>query len=86
MSRILVLAPEPIRPRMAGMGIRAAEIARHLSLADHPVLLLSPGDPAEAPAWLTEAGVRVSTPEMGKRESSPHAMPRLSVTPATAGR
>lgn len=59
MSRILILAPEPIRPRMAGMGIRAAEIARHLSLADHPVLLLSPGDPTEAPAWLTDAGVRV---------------------------
>ena len=59
MGRILVLAPEPIRDLMAGMGIRAAEIARHLSLADHPVTLVTPGDPAAAPAWLGEAGVRV---------------------------
>ena len=29
--RIAVLAPEPIRPRMAGMGIRALELARALS-------------------------------------------------------
>ena len=31
MKRLAVLAPEPIRPRMAGMGIRALELARALS-------------------------------------------------------
>jgi hypothetical protein len=30
LSTIAVLAPEPIRPRMAGMGIRALELARAL--------------------------------------------------------
>ncbi len=59
MSRVFVLSPEPIRDRMAGMGIRAAEIARHLSLADHPVTLATPGPADAAPVWLREAGVRV---------------------------
>ena len=30
MKRVVVLAPEPIRPRMAGMGIRALELTRAL--------------------------------------------------------
>jgi hypothetical protein len=44
---IAVLAPEPIRPRMAGMGIRALEITRALA-ADFEVRLLVPNDPGEA--------------------------------------
>jgi len=44
---VAVLAPEPIRPRMAGMGIRALEIARALA-ADFEVRLLVPNDPAQA--------------------------------------
>jgi glycosyltransferase involved in cell wall biosynthesis len=47
MTRIAVLAPEPIRPRMAGMGIRALELARALS-SDFEVRLLVPNDPGEA--------------------------------------
>jgi glycosyltransferase involved in cell wall biosynthesis len=47
MTRIAVLAPEPVRPRMAGMGIRALELARALS-ADFDVRLLVPNDPSEA--------------------------------------
>lgn len=47
--RVVVLAPEPIRPRMAGMGIRALELARTLA-ASFEVRLLVPNDPAEAPA------------------------------------
>jgi glycosyltransferase involved in cell wall biosynthesis len=47
MTRIAVLAPEPIRPRMAGMGIRALELARALS-ADFEVRLLAPNDASEA--------------------------------------
>ncbi len=44
---VAVLAPEPIRPRMAGMGIRALELARALA-ADFEVRLLVPNDPGEA--------------------------------------
>src|SRR5262249_58316474 len=44
---VAVLAPEPIRPRMAGMGIRALEIARALS-GEFAVRLLVPNAPAEA--------------------------------------
>ncbi len=46
-DRLAVLAPEPIRPRMAGMGIRALELARTLS-TEFDVRLLVPNDPAEA--------------------------------------
>ncbi len=46
-ARIAVLAPEPIRPRMAGMGIRALELAR--ALADEfDVRLLVPNGASEA--------------------------------------
>jgi glycosyltransferase involved in cell wall biosynthesis len=45
--RVVVLAPEPIRPRMAGMGIRALELARALSV-EFAVRLLVPNDAAEA--------------------------------------
>jgi glycosyltransferase involved in cell wall biosynthesis len=43
-----VLAPEPIRPRMAGMGIRALELARSLSEAGLGARLLVPNDVGEA--------------------------------------
>lgn len=46
-ERVAVLAPEPIRPRMAGMGIRALELARALS-ARFAVRLIVPNDAAEA--------------------------------------
>ena len=44
---IAVLAPEPIRPRMAGMGIRALELARALS-SEFAVRLLVPNEASEA--------------------------------------
>jgi len=44
---VAVLAPEPIRPRMAGMGIRALELARAIG-RNFEVRLLVPNDPAEA--------------------------------------
>ena len=47
--KIVVLAPEPIRPKMAGMGIRALELAK-AAAAEFDVRLLVPNDPAEAPA------------------------------------
>jgi len=49
MKRVVVLAPEPIRPRMAGMGIRALELARALS-AEFEVRLLVPNIEEEARA------------------------------------
>jgi glycosyltransferase involved in cell wall biosynthesis len=54
LRRIAVLAPEPIRPRMAGMGIRALELARTLSSSGElNVRLIVPNDAAEAAeaAW-----------------------------------
>lgn len=46
-STVVVLAPEPIRPRMAGMGIRALELAR--AIGEHfDARLLVPNDPSEA--------------------------------------
>jgi glycosyltransferase involved in cell wall biosynthesis len=45
--RVVVLAPEPIRPRMAGMGIRALELARALR-SDFDVLLVVPNAEDEA--------------------------------------
>ena len=44
---VAVLAPEPIRPRMAGMGIRSLELARAVGTR-FDVRLLVPNDPAEA--------------------------------------
>ena len=46
-TTVAVLAPEPIRPRMAGMGIRALELARAMG-REFDVRLLVPNDPAEA--------------------------------------
>ena len=47
LKRVAILAPEPIRPRMAGMGIRALELARALS-AEFEVRLLVPNEAAQA--------------------------------------
>ena len=47
LKRVAVLAPEPIRPRMAGMGIRALELARALS-REFEVRLLVPNEAAQA--------------------------------------
>jgi glycosyltransferase involved in cell wall biosynthesis len=47
LKTIAILAPEPIRPRMAGMGIRALELARALA-GEFEVRLLVGNDAAEA--------------------------------------
>ncbi|HKD11772.1 MAG TPA: hypothetical protein VKE50_06840 [Thermoanaerobaculia bacterium] len=56
MSRIVVLAPEPIRPQMAGMGIRALELARALQ-KEFDVRLLVPNSAAEAGAAAGDVAV-----------------------------
>ncbi|MFN2384733.1 MAG: hypothetical protein ABR576_00310 [Thermoanaerobaculia bacterium] len=48
MRNVVVLAPEPIRPLMAGMGIRALELARALRREEIEARLLTPNDAAEA--------------------------------------
>jgi glycosyltransferase involved in cell wall biosynthesis len=46
MNRIALVSSEPIRPRMAGIGIRYLEFARRLPAFGLEVVLLSPSDPA----------------------------------------
>ena len=46
-TRIALLSSEPIRPRMAGIGIRYLEFARRLPGTGIDVVLVSPAEPAE---------------------------------------
>lgn len=73
MSRILVLSPEPVRAKMAGMGIRATEIARHLARAGHAVTLLSPGEPRDTPVRLREPGLSIRKLAADELESAVRA-------------
>jgi hypothetical protein len=50
MSRIALISSEPIRERMAGIGIRYLELARRLPEAGFEVVLLSPAAPEESAA------------------------------------
>jgi glycosyltransferase involved in cell wall biosynthesis len=50
MKRVALLSSEPLRPRMAGIGIRYLELARRLPRPGLEVVLVSAGDPAEVPA------------------------------------
>jgi glycosyltransferase involved in cell wall biosynthesis len=59
--RVVILAPEPIRPKMAGMGIRALELARTLR-AEFDVRLLVSNDPAEAAAAAGDVPVVAAPP------------------------
>jgi hypothetical protein len=59
MTRIALLSSEPIRPRMAGIGIRYLEMARRLPAFGLEVLLVSPAAPEETAALgLPAASVR----------------------------
>jgi glycosyltransferase involved in cell wall biosynthesis len=55
MTRIALISSEPIRPRMAGIGIRYLEFARRLAAAGLETVLLSPA-PAEPAAQPQDAG------------------------------
>jgi glycosyltransferase involved in cell wall biosynthesis len=64
---IAVLAPEPIRPRMAGMGIRALELARALSrAAEGKVRLLVPNSPREAQEAAGDAAFEIAAAPPGR--------------------
>lgn len=61
--RVVVVAPEPIRPRMAGMGIRSLELARVLG-REFDVRLIVPNDATEAAT--AAAGIAVQTAARGE--------------------
>ena len=63
MTRIALLPSEPIRPKMAGIGIRYHELAKRLPRPGIEVVLVNPGDPAEVPAL---PGVAVRRFERGR--------------------
>ena len=50
MTRIALLSSEPVRPRMAGIGIRYLELARRLPAEGIDVVLVSPAQPEETAA------------------------------------
>ena len=56
MSRIALLCSEPLRERMAGIGIRYLELARRLPQAGIDTVLISAGPAEEVPE--TPATVR----------------------------
>lgn len=64
MSRIALVSSEPIRPAMAGIGIRYAELAGRLPAHGIEILLVSPADPADAQAVVP--GVEVQRFERGR--------------------
>ena len=59
---VAVLAPEPVRPRMAGMGIRALELARAIG-RELEVRLLVPNDAREAAEVAEEVPVVTAPPQ-----------------------
>ena len=73
MTRIALLSSEPVRPLMAGIGIRYLEFARRLPAEGVEVVLVSPAAPAitssgSAPAsaptsWRSRRGFWPSTPD-----------------------
>lgn len=58
MTRIALLSSEPVRPLMAGIGIRYLELARRLPHYGFEVVLVSPAEPAETAALGLDVPVR----------------------------
>src|SRR5215203_5103189 len=65
MSRIALVSSEPIRPRMAGIGIRYFELARRLTERGIDIVLVSPAEPEET-AELSLTGVEIRRFERGR--------------------
>jgi len=66
MSRVALLSSEPIRPLMAGIGIRYLEFARRLPAHGVDVVLVSPAGPAETAALGGLGGVEIRRFERGR--------------------
>lgn len=59
MSRVALVSSEPLRPAMAGIGIRYLELARRLPRHGLDTVVISPAEPAETAALgLPAAGLR----------------------------
>jgi glycosyltransferase involved in cell wall biosynthesis len=65
-SRIALLSSEPVRPRMAGIGIRYLELARRLPAAGIDVVLISPAPPEETAALGGLEGIAIRHFERGR--------------------
>ena len=72
-ATVAVLAPEPIRPRMAGMGIRALELARAIG-REFDVRLLVPNDPAEAEEVAAGVPVVSTSPDLARAAAGARAV------------
>jgi glycosyltransferase involved in cell wall biosynthesis len=66
MTRIALLSSEPVRPLMAGIGIRYLEFARRLPRAGIGVVLVSPAPPEETAALGGLGEIAVRRCERGK--------------------
>ncbi|HET9227307.1 MAG TPA: glycosyltransferase family 4 protein [Thermoanaerobaculia bacterium] len=56
--RVALVSSEPIRPRMAGIGIRYFELARRLPERGIDVVLVSPAEPEETAELLPDTEIR----------------------------
>jgi glycosyltransferase involved in cell wall biosynthesis len=65
MTRVALLSSEPVRPLMAGIGIRYLQFAHYLPEQDLDVVLLTPAEPAES-ALLLRPGTLVRRFERGR--------------------
>lgn len=65
MTRVALVSSEPVRPRMAGIGIRYFELARRLPERGVDVVLVSPAEPEETAA-LSLPGVEIRRFERGR--------------------
>lgn len=70
MTRVALLSSEPIRARMAGIGIRYLEMARRLPALGIETVLMSPAPPAEVPELPPGASARQA--ERGKLAALVH--------------
>lgn len=70
MSRVLLVSSEPIRPRMAGIGIRYMELAQRLAAAGLEVVLTSPA--------AVEEGAGLLPPEVERRRFAPAELAALA--------
>ena len=69
MTRVALVSSEPVRSRMAGIGIRYLEFARRLPAHGVDVVLVSPADPQETRELGGLAGVDVRSFERGRLAS-----------------
>ncbi len=70
MTRVALLSSEPVRPLMAGIGIRYLEFARRLPAAGVDVVLVSPAAPEETAGLSGLGGVEVRRFERGRLAAS----------------